>query len=243
MAPKVESTSPSAGKNQSSLEFLDAGVPIFDYEELGSGEITISNKKRGFRMDTFDAGLTNYDQWFVLPDPVHGVPVKESGVFVEAPKPDNLHESNDPGYQNELKAGRLISQIDFVREVKQVSANDSLDKKMIDLVVTMVDGYPIDQVFVQVKSSNIAVQYFFDSIGIQLDIEDMQNGIGRDKSNGDVEYRARRDWMKRNRFIVINAGSKKTGPVTGEYVQGKFLRDLEEIVAFETGQQAMQPAA
>ncbi len=175
-------------------------------------------------------GILSFSVDVMPPPPLHPVPVKPTGVFHEAVNHHSLlDEGNAVGYSNELKVGRLLSTVDFVKEVRQVEPGDDQDREMVDLVVSMVDGYPIPEVFVQVKSGIGGVYHFFNRVGRKLDMDFPE----RDKSNGDTEYERRRMWMRANRLIVINGGIRKSGPVTDDYILSKFMREVEGIIAFD----------
>ncbi len=170
----------------------------------------------------------------IIPHPSHPVPLKEIGVFHMAQgHHDFTSEGSLTGYKNELKVGELISRIDFVREVRQVEPEGSEDKDLIDLVIIMVEGYPIPEVFIQVKSSRRSVHNFFNSVGKRLDDFDRKSGENRDKSNDDVEHQRRIAWMKANRLMVINGEVKKGRPVSDDYIIGKFMREVEAIIEHE----------
>ena len=95
--------------------------------------------------------------------PIHPVPLKEEGVFIPAQTHQNLEEeAHLNGYRSEQRVGNIVAHIDSVKEVKQVEPHGTEDRQRIDLVVTMVDGFPIDQVFIQVKSGYGSVAAFFD---------------------------------------------------------------------------------
>ena len=163
--------------------------------------------------------------------PRHPVPLKEEGVFIPAQTHQNLEEeAHLNGYRSEQRVGNIVAHIDSVKEVKQVEPHGTEDRQRIDLVVTMLDGFPIDQVFIQVKSGYGSVAAFFDDIGKELDEEDRKKGMSRDKSDESEEYRRRKDWMRRNRLICINGGMKKRGSATDLYIRSKFMRDLEQII-------------
>ncbi len=179
---------------------------------------------------TRPAGILSFSVDAIPPPPLHPVPLKGIGVFHEALNHHSYtSEGNIVGHTNELKVGRLISTVDFVQEVRQVEPEDAMDKGLVDLVVTMVEGYPIPEVFIQVKSGRGSVYDFFNSVGKRVDLDFPE----RDKSDGNNEYQRRRSWMKANRLIVINAGVKKSGPVTDDYILSKFMREVEGIIAFD----------
>ncbi len=174
------------------------------------------------------SGPARFSVDLIPPPPSHPVPLKEHGIFNIAQLHHDLtNEGNLSGYNNELKVGKLISLVSFVQEVRQVEPNDDWDRELVDLVVTMVDGYPIPEAYVQVKSSRSSVYDFFNSVGKRLNFDFPE----RNRSNGDDEYLRRRLWMRTNRFMVINAGEKKSGPVTDEYILNKFMREVEGIIS------------
>lgn len=163
--------------------------------------------------------------------PRHPAPMKDSGLLTPSVARPIGNPENERGFDNELRVGRLLARVDFVDQVRQVDPHSQEDIDLKDLVVTMVSGYPIGQVFVQVKSSFWGVENFFNEVGKRLDREDQRTRRSRDKTNGDLEYQARRDWMARQRFMCINAGERRGVSVTDFYILDKFMREMELIIA------------
>ncbi len=227
-------------------ETLDAGIPIGSIDSSSLPQNPPSDKIHflysRIGADVMDAGIPNY--MLNMPNPQHAPPLKDYGLFLPANGHHNpLDEGNVIGNNNEVKAGILISNIDYVESVAQMEPGGPEDDEMIDLAVKMVEGHPIPFVNVQIKSSRRSIYDFFNRIGEMLDMEDQKAGVKRDKSDGDLEYQRRREWMKRHRLIVINAGFKGIHQMTEEYIVEKFHRELEEIIAYETTIQTQQIAA
>lgn len=226
-------------------ESLDAGIPNYTLDlpvpqNPESTEVYFLYNR--IAADVMDAGVPN--DKLNLPPPQHPVLLKDYGLFVPAVKHHNpLNEANVVGNDNEVKAGTLISRVDFVEEVIQMEPWSTEDKQMIDLIVRMREGFPIPFVNVQVKSSKGTVYQTFDRVGELLDIEDRARGVARDKSNGNLEHERREDWLKRHRLIVINAGYKGRDKMTDQYIVEKFDRELERIIAYEASVKAYQIAA
>lgn len=165
--------------------------------------------------------------------PRHPPPLKPEGLFIPAINHQDFgNEGGVIGYDNEQKVGRLVSRIDFVDGVRQVEPHGRADNRQIDLAVTMTEGFPIRAVFIQVKSGYTEVATFFDLIGRQLDEKDRLVKTPKTKLTQSEEYKRRKEFMMRRGLICINAGRKKRGMVTDFYIRDKFMRDLEEMIAY-----------
>lgn len=165
--------------------------------------------------------------------PRHLAPLKPEGIFIPAVSHQDFgNEGGVISYRNEQRVGNLVSEIDFVTGVRQVEPSGFADRRQIDLVVNLADGLPIRRVYIQVKSGYTEVATFFDLIGRQLDEKDERDKKPKRKLTESEEYRRRKEFMMSRGIICINAGRKKRGMVTDFYIRDKFMRDLEEMIAF-----------
>lgn len=152
--------------------------------------------------------------------------MRETAIFI-APgvTPTFNDENNSRGYETEQRVGKILAAIPYVKEVIQVERDSDEDKDMVDLVVKLVDGFVTPQVFVQVKSSSVGVNAFFDRVGKRM----REEGSITTPLSGDEEHRRRMKWIRARKLIVINAGLRNGERVTDEYIADKFFRELVGI--------------
>lgn len=162
----------------------------------------------------------------ILPSPF----LKETAIFVSTDLPGFVNDENNVrGFETEQRVGRVLASLSYVKEVTQAEIGSVEDKNMIDLMVSMVDGFIIPDVYVQVKSSSLGVHAFFKGVGKRMRMEGPLPSVDSDVA----EHERRMRWLRDRRLVVINGEMRETEEQTEEYIAGKFFRELIQIIEHE----------
>jgi hypothetical protein len=156
-------------------------------------------------------------------------PYRENPDFRASQKvPQFNDEGNRNGYETEQRVGMVLSRLPYVESVRQVEPAGPEDQELVDLVVTMTEGFVIPRTFVQVKSSTVGVRAFYKEVGRRM----RRDGTGLDGLvNEDEISHKKKEWMMDRGLIIINGGVNDNEQVTDEYIQDKFFREVQAIVA------------
>jgi hypothetical protein len=102
--------------------------------------------------------------------------------------------------------------------VKSVNGNPAPDTEGYDLTVEFIDGFVIDRVFIEVKSSTIGIRSYKKQIRDSLP-----------EGQRDMEHV--RKWMTENNIILINGGEKDNKEKTPEEIlSDSFNPQLQRIL-------------
>lgn len=113
--------------------------------------------------------------------------------------------------------------------VKRVLTNPAPDTEGPDLTVEFVEGFPVEKVFIEVKSSS-------------LGIKDYKTQIRDSLPEGQRDMEHVRLWMSENNIILINGGEKDKKEKTSlEILNASFYPQLERIKQRVLAEQDPQP--
>lgn len=197
----------------------------------------MSAQQETARLDIPDIPFLELD----FPSPEIPVPpgalMSDTAVFVTPDTPYTTPSvENTESYVTEQRVGRVIASIPYVASVRQAERLGESDQDMIDLEVTMVEGFIVPTFYVQVKSSKWGIASFFDEVGKRMREEAKENGTPLELLTGDAEYKRKKEWLAKRRLIVINGGIRNGKPATKEYIADKFDREMKEVIRINRAQ-------